>query len=171
MDIAAGRPGTNQVGARRAARPGRTWRAARIAVAAALIAGCAGQVPVSPEVSPPAERVFRAPYEAVWSATLRSLGVIPPALVDAPHGRIVTGVFDFNLPVQAGMGRSGSVASQILSVSMDILVRPTPEGFTAVQAQTVVHHSMLTGFRPEPGGPNSPEGDLFARISDRLNGR
>ena len=138
--------------------------------AAAAIAGCAGQ-PVYPILSPPAAAAFRAPYETVWNATLQSMGV-PPRLVDRAHGHIVTDQFSFIMPVQAGGGRrGGSVATQIFWVSMDILVRPEPEGFTAVQAHTTIHNALEYGFWPGAGGPNSPEGDLFARIAARLAGR
>ncbi len=133
--------------------------------------GCAGQ-PLYPIVMPPAATAFRAPYEAVWNATLASIGVSPPRLVDRSQGRIVTDTFSFTMPVQAGGGRRiGSVVTQVLQVSMEILVLPTPDGATGVQAQTTVHSAMEYGFWPVAGGPNSPEGDLFARIAARLDQR
>ncbi len=160
----------------RAARAPRRWKLVighwSFAMAAATaIAGCAGQ-PVYPVLSPPTAATFRAPYEAVWNATLASLGVVPPRLVDRAQGHIVTGQFNFTMPVQAGGGRGGgSVVTQVLWVSMDILVRPAPGGLTAVQAQTTIHNALEYGFWPGPGGPDSPEGDLFARIASRLDQR
>jgi hypothetical protein len=145
-------------------------RAGALAALVGLIpAACAGQ-PIYPVVSPPAATVFRAPYEAVWNATLQSLGVVRPVVVDQAQGHIVTDQFTFDMPVQGGM-RGGSVFIQILWVSMDILVRPAPDGATAVQAQTTIHDAQQYGFWPGAGGPNSPEGDLFARIASRLPGR
>jgi hypothetical protein len=126
---------------------------------------------VYPIVQPPAAVAFPAPYEAVWNATLGSVGVVPPRFVDRAQGRIVTDSFSFIMPVQMGGGRGGSVVTQVLTVSMDILVRPTPEGPTAVQAQTTIHQATEYGFWPAAGGPNSPEGDLFARIASRLDQR
>ena len=139
-----------------------------LCAAAALVpVGCAGQ-PLYPFTLPPAATAFRAPYGAVWNAALASIGVAPPRFVDPAQGRIVTDRFSFTLPVQAGMGRGGGVATQVLQVSMDIFVRPTPEGLIAVQAQTTVYDALQYGFWPAAGGPNSPEGDLFARIASRL---
>jgi hypothetical protein len=136
--------------------------------AALLAAGCAGQ-PLYPLSLPPAATAFRAPYGAVWNATLASIGVAPPRFVDPARGRIITDRFSFALPVQTGMGIGGAgIATQVLQVSMDILVRPTPEGLIAVQAQTTVYDALQYGFWPGAGGPNSPEGDLFARIASRL---
>ena len=137
------------------------------AFAALALTGCAGQ-PAYPVLSAPAATVFRAPCEAVWNATLQSLGVTPLRLVDRPQGHIVTEHFSYTMPVQAAARRGGSVATQVLWVSLDILVRPTAEGATAVQAQTTIHNALEYGLWSGPGGPNSPEGDLFARIDARL---
>jgi len=143
---------------------------ALVAAASLALVGCAGQ-PLYPVLSPPAAAAFRAPYEAVWSATLESLGAVPPVSADRSRGKIVTGTYSFTMPVHVGGGHQGSVATQGLWVSLEILVRPTPEGLTAVQAQTTIHDALTYGFWPGPGGPNSPEGDLFARIAARLPGR
>jgi len=56
-------------------------------------------------------------------------------------------------------------------VSMDILVHPAPDGTTTVRTQITIHDAQQYGFWPEAGGPNSPEGDLFARIASHLAGR
>lgn len=146
------------------------WAWATAVLATGVAAACAGQ-PLYPIVQPQAAAGFRAPYEVVWNTTLASLGVVQPRLVDRAQGRIVTDTFSFTMPVQGGGGRGGSVVTQVLTVSMDILVRPTPEGLTAVQAQTTIHQAMQYGFWPVAGGPNSPEGDLFARIASRLEQR
>jgi len=145
---------------------------AMAALTVIAMVACAGQ-PLYPIAQPPAAAGYRAPYEAVWNATLGSLGVVPPRFVDRAQGRIVTDTFSFTMPVQGGGGGrgGGGVVTQVLSVSMDILVRPTPDGLTAVQAQTTIHQAMEYGFWPVAGGPNSPEGDLFARIASRLQQR
>lgn len=128
--------------------------------------------PIYPVISPPTATPFRAPSDAVWNAALQSLGAAPPVLVDRTQGRIVTDRFSFTLPVQAvGGRRNGGVTTQVLQVSMDIRVLPTPEGLTAVHAQTIIHDALEYGFWPMAGGPNSPEGDLYARIAQRLGGR
>ncbi len=160
-----GRPGIRKPRVRPALRG--VDGARRCVLAALALAGCAGQ-PVYPVLSPPATAVFRAPYEAVWNATLQSVGVTPLRLVDRPQGHIVTEEFSYTMPVQAAGRRGGSVATQVLWVSLDILVRPTAEGSTAVQAQSTIHRALEYGLWPGPGGPNSPEGDLFARIDARL---
>jgi hypothetical protein len=164
--------GTERTGARRCAVPvGERVRGGILAALLGLFpAACAGQ-PIYPIVTAPAAAGFRAPYEAVWNATLQSLGAVRPALVDRPNGHIVTERYSFTMPVQGGGGRGGSVITQVLNVSLDIQVRPAQDGATAVQAQTTVHDALEYGFMPGPGGPNSPEGDLFARIADRLAGR
>ncbi|HYB73749.1 MAG TPA: hypothetical protein VED18_10275 [Candidatus Sulfotelmatobacter sp.] len=133
-------------------------------------AACAGQ-PIYPVISPPAATAFRAPHEAVWNATLQSLGIVPPAVVDPAQGHIVTGQFTYDMPVQGGGMRGGGAFIQILRVSMDILVHPAPDGTTTVRAQTTIHDAQQYGFWPGAGGPNSPEGDLFARIASHLAGR
>lgn len=156
-----------------AGHPGLHWTSDlghwTLAMVAAAIAGCAGG-PIYPIVSSPVATTFRAPYEAVWSAALEAIGVVQPQLVDRTQGRIVTEPFSFNLPVHAGGGGrgSGSVATQVLWVSLDIRVLPAEGGAIAVHAQTTIHRALEYGFWPQPGGPNSPEGDLFARIAARL---
>lgn len=144
------------------------WRYVGLPALVAM-AGCAG-APLYPVVSTPTVTPFRAPYEAVWQATLQSLGITPLRLVDRAQGRIVTEPFAFHLPVQAGGGRrNGSVTSQVLWVSLDIRVLPAPEGATAVHAQSIIHHALEYGFWPQAGGPNSPEADLYSRIAERLS--
>src|SRR5574341_1876628 len=93
------------------------WAWATVVLATTVAAACAGQ-PLYPIVQPPAAATFRAPYEAVWNATLASVGVAPPRLVDRAQGRIVTDTFNFIMPVQLGGGRGGSEVTQVLTVSM-----------------------------------------------------
>ena len=144
---------------------------ARLSWVVILLAGCAGG-PVYPVVSPPTVTTFRVPYEAVWNATVQSIGVVPPVFVDRTQGRIVTDKFSFSMPVQVAGGRgSGSVVTQVLTVSLDIRVLPTADGATAVHAQTTIHDALEYGFWPMAGGPNSPEGDLYARLASRLSSR
>lgn len=159
-------------------RARRTAALVRAMVGGGVLAALVGLIPTAcagqsmyPVVSPPAGTAFRAPYEAVWDATLQSLGVVRPAIADRAQGRIVTDRYTFMMPVQGGGGRTGSAFMQVLSVSLEILVRPAPEGATAVQVQTTIHDAQQYGFWPGAGGPNSPEGDLFARIASRLAGR
>ncbi len=74
-------------------------------------AACAGR-PIYPVISPPAATAFRAPYEAVWNATLQSLGIVPPAVVDPAQGHIVTGQFTYDMPVQGDGMRGGAPSSR-----------------------------------------------------------
>jgi len=71
---------------------------------------------------------------------------------------------------ELGGGGMGFTMNPLL-VSMEIHVRRTPEGSTAVEVRSTIYDAQQYGAWPGPGGPNSPEGDLFARIADRLGKR
>ena len=151
----------------RSGRPGGagSWRFGVPALVLGVVGYAAGLYPIQ---LPQASAAFNAPYEAVWQATVTSLGAAQPVLLDRPSGRIVTGQFTFSLPV--GGGGMGFSMNPLL-VSMEIHVRRTPEGSTAVEVRSTIYDAQQYGAWPGPGGPNSPEGDLFARIADRLGKR
>ncbi len=134
-----------------------------LAAGAALIAvACAG-VPRSPEVPPGLSETFRAPYDAVWGATLRSLGMAPLRVGDKASGRIETDVFAFVFSVGSG----GPPPTQVVWINLTVQVRATEPEATQVEIQARLHQTLLEGFYPA-GDINSPWGDLFAKIRGYL---
>lgn len=128
---------------------------------AATLASCA-TVPREPLILPTAEETYAASYDAVWEATLQSLGAAKPMVADKARGRIESDVFSFRFGF-------GDDASQTIWVSLAITVRRTNATHTAVQVQTRVHDMLLLG--PLPGPLNNPWVDLFARIRGNLGFR
>ena len=108
---------------------------------------------------------FAAPYDAVWDATLRGLGVVKTTLADKATGRIETEPFTFTYNIGGAQG-SGT---QILSVSFQITVTRTAANRTDLQVVPLIHDAYLNGFAPGP--TNNPWLDLFARIHSQLGGR
>ncbi len=112
-----------------------------------------------PLVLPTVGDTIDAPYDAVWGASLKSLGVLQLPLVDKATGRIDTEPFTFVF----GFGND---ATQVIWVSLDVTVRPVDSQHTNIQVRPRVHHSLLLGVRPGP--TNNPWLDFFARIRSRL---
>ena len=146
-----------------------------------------------PVVLPEVGDTFDAPYDAVWDATLRNLGVLKLAVADKAAGRIETEPFPFAFTVGkspaaperlvrpaawgpreasrlwlAQDGNDGK-ATQVLWFSMLITVRRAGATRTDVLVIPRIHESLLAGFTPGPY--NSPWGDLFAKIHSFLGGR
>ncbi len=164
------------------------------AMAAALLAGalaaCAG-VPREPQVLPTAGDSFPAPYDAVWDATLKSLGVLKLLAADKAAGRIETEPFPFAFTVglapapprepvrlavldpaavRLAQGGSGDGRpTQVLWIAMRITVSRGGENLTHVQVEPRIHDSLVGGFTPGP--TNNPWVDLFARIRGSLGSR
>ncbi len=102
---------------------------------------------------------YAAPYDAVWEATLKSLGAVKPVVAEKAQGRIESDEFSFRFGF-------GDEASQIIWISFAITVSGTDARSTAVQVQTRVHDMLLNGILPGP--ISNPWVDLFARIRGNL---
>jgi hypothetical protein len=124
-----------------------------IAIAGGMAAGAteAREAVVLPMVG----QTYAASYNAVWLATLKSLGTIQPVVADEARGRIETEQHTFFI------GRG-----QVLWISLAITVNRTDDQHTVVQVQARVQDELLTGFLP--GVTNNPWADLFARIQGTL---
>lgn len=152
-----------------------------------LLAACSS-LPLYPEVLPSYSETFRAPYEAVWEATLRSLGIVPIKVADKAAGRIETEVYVFVFPVGkttpptagtrraalgsdnlilAQMGGGGARPTQAIWADLTIQVRPTGLDATQVAIQARVHNALLRGLYPG-GYTNTPWADIFAKIRAQL---
>lgn len=164
-----------------------------LVVAAALlavpVAGCAG-MPREPEILPTVGDTFAAPYDAVWDATLKGLGVLKLLVADKAAGRIETEPFPFAFTVGRAPARprgpvhlasldppagllaqdgSDSHATQVLWIALHITVRRAGENRTDVLVEPRIHDRLVAGFTPGP--TNNPWSDLFARIRSRLGTR
>jgi hypothetical protein len=127
------------------------------------LAACAGVgAPARPMVLPQVGNTYAAPYDAVWTATLGSLGVVKTRVADKTTGQIATEPFTFAYTVGAGLDG----ATQVISVSFRIRVVRVADNRTEVQVTPVIHDSFLSGFTPGP--TNNPWQDLFARIRSNL---
>ncbi len=126
---------------------------------AALLASACRSLPLYPDVLPAYEETFRAPYEMVWDATLRSLGIVPIRVADKSAGRIETDVYVFVFSVQNG----GARPTQAIWADLTIQVRPIAPEATHVAVQARVHNALLRGFFPG-GSINTPWADMFAKI-------
>ena len=109
---------------------------------------------------------FAAPYDAVWDATLKSLGVVKTSVADRSTGRIETEAFAFAYPLGGGSQGGGT---QVIFVSFQIQVIRAADNRTDLQVVPRVHDSLLDGFTPGP--TNNPWLDLFARIRTQLGVR
>ena len=152
-------------------------------------AGTRGREPL---ILPQVGDTFGAPYDVVWDATLKNLGVLKILVADKAAGRIETESFPFAFtvrrrpsgasdllvpasldpgasPLLAQDGNDGR-ATQVLWISMQInVVRASEANKTHVLVQPRVHDQLLMLFTPGP--TNSPWGDLFAKIHSFLGGR
>ncbi len=127
-------------------------------------AGCTS-VPFAPEALPSSSETFRAPYDAVWDATLKGLGIVKLRVIDKATGRIETEPFSFAFPIGSGQGGN----TQVLWIALKIDVRQTGENRIAVRVEPQVHHALLYGFTPGP--TNNPWVDLFGKIANQLGAR
>ncbi len=112
-----------------------------------------------PLVLPTVGNTFAAPYEAVWDATLQSLGVVKLLVADKGQGRIETEPFPFKV----------DFGDQVIWVSFAITVAADGAERTNLQVEPRVHDALLAGNMPGP--TENPWRDLFARIGDRLGRR
>ncbi len=137
-----------------------------LVAAAALILSARGSLAAAraPQLLPTVGDTLAAPYDAVWEATLRSLGAVKVHLADKTRGQIETEDFPFAFGV--GPGIDGG--TQVIWVSFAIALRADGQR-THVQVQPRVHHALLDGFTPGP--ISNPWVDLFARIRNYLGGR
>ena len=115
-----------------------------------------------PLLLPMVADTFPAPYDAVWDATLKSLGAAKPFIVQKERDLIESDLFFFTFPI-------GSEANQSMMLSLAITLRRVDAGHTIVQVQPRVQFMIYDGVLPGP--VNNPWADLFARIQERLGGR
>ncbi len=133
--------------------------------ALALAVTVSSAAPRQPMALPLVGATFAAPYDGVWDATLKSLGVVKVPVADRATGRIETEAFPFAFPTAGGQG----LATNVLWIAMRITVSRTGENSTTVQVEPLVHDALQAGFSPGP--TNNPWADLFARIQERLGAR
>ena len=106
------------------------------------MAACAG-VPRPPEVLPTVADSFPAPYDAVWDATVRSLGVVKLLVADKAGGRIETEAFPFNYVVGEAPSRpDGPIRLAALAPHGGFLAQDSSGGGGGVRATQVVWISM-----------------------------
>ena len=134
-------------------------------VSLAVVVAAGAAAPRQPMALPQVGSTFAAPYDVVWDATLKSLGVLKTPVADKATGRIETEPFSFVFTT--GGGQAGG--TQVISVSFQINVIRNGETRTDLQVVPQIHHSLLYGFTPGP--TNNPWLDLFARIQTRLGTR
>ena len=158
------------------------------AVLAVIVSGCAG-MPRQPQVLPTVADTFGAPYDAVWDATVRNLGVVRLLVADKATGRIQTEPFPYTyfmtdgpspspepvrlaalapqhvLLAQTGSGGDNK-PTQVIWIAMLINVNRVAENRTQVQVVPRIHDSLLDGFTPGP--TNNPWVDLFGKIRTTL---
>jgi len=112
-----------------------------------------------PLLLPMVADTFPAPYDAVWDATLKSLGAAKPFIVQKERDLIESDLFFFTFPI-------GSEANQSMMLSLAITLRRVDAGHTIVQVQPRVQFMIYDGVLPGP--VNNPWADLFARIRGNL---
>ncbi len=129
-----------------------------------LSVGVSAATAREPLVLPTVGSTYAASYDAVWDATLKSLGVLKLPVADKAGGRIETEAFTF--PFVVGGSHTGS--TQVIWVALRITVSRVADG-TVVQVEPRIEDSLLSGFTPGP--TNNPWADLFARIRGHLGMR
>ena len=132
--------------------------------ALALVAAVSAAAPRQPMALPAVGATFAAPYDAVWDATLKSLGVVKVLAAEKAAGRIETEPFPFAFVV----GGSQNGNTQVIWVAMHITLSRAAEG-TAMQVEPRIHDDLFSGFTPGP--TNNPWEDLFARVRGNLGVR
>ncbi len=130
--------------------------------ALALAVGLSAAAPRQPVALPPVGASFAAPYDAVWDATLKGLGVVKLRVADKATGRIETEPFSFAYPIGSGQGGN----TQVLWIALQIHVSQAGENRVNVRVEPQVHDALLHGFTPGP--TNNPWADLFAKIAGQL---
>ena len=135
-----------------------------MAVLVSVAAVCSA-APRQPMSLPVVGASFAAPYDSVWDATLKSLGVLKLPVADKAGGLIETEAYPFAFVV----GGSQNGNSQVIWVALRITLIRTGEDRTTVQVEPRIEDSLLNGFTPGP--TNNPWADLFARIGSALKTR
>lgn len=135
-----------------------------LAVAATVLLARASAAPArDPLALPPVAEAFPAPYDAVWDATLLSLGgYINPSTADKAKGFVETDQFFFSFP-------AGTEATQTIMVKLAVTLRRADAQHTTVQVQPFVLSMTLVGMLPGP--TNNPWADFFARLRTNLRRR
>lgn len=137
-----------------------------VAVTTVALAAAAGRaMPREPLVLPQVGETYAAPFDAVWEATLKSLGAVKPVVADRAAGRIETAEFSFAFVVAGSQAGN----TQVLWISMRITVSRGGPDRTYVLVEPRIHDALLAGFTPGP--TNNPWADLFARIRMNLGVR
>jgi hypothetical protein len=171
-----------------AGNPKRLAGLSLLAVAVLLPALAAGPTHArEPLALPEVGDTFEAPYDAVWDATLRNLGVLKLLVSDKAAGRIETEPFPFNFTVGGAPSRPGApllVAArepfpgllaqegsdarptQVLWIALHINVSRAGDSRTSLRVRPLVHDSLLGTFMPGP--TNNPWVDLFGKIRTTL---
>ncbi len=134
-------------------------------VTLAVVVAASAAAPRQPMALDQVGSTFAAPYDAVWDATLKSLGVLKMPVADQATGRIETEPFSFVFTTGSGQGGG----TQVISVSFQINVIRSGDNRTDLQVVPRIHDALLFGFAPGP--TNNPWLDLFARIQTRLGSR
>jgi len=140
-----------------------------------------------PQVLPEVGDTFQAPYDAVWDATLKNLGVVKILVADRAAGRIETEPFPYNFtvghapalpappvrlasrepfPVRLAQDGSDARPTQVLWIALHIRVARAGESRTDIQVRPLVHDMLLSSFMPGP--TNNPWVDLFGKIRTTL---
>ncbi len=140
-------------------RPVRSLGVANVGLTLALAACAAASR--QPMALPQVGATFVAPYDAVWDATLKGLGILKLPVADKATGRIETEPFSFAFPIGSGQGGN----TQVMWISLKITVRQAGDR-TNLQVAPYVHDALLEGFSPGP--TNSPWADLFAKVASQL---
>jgi hypothetical protein len=135
-----------------------------VAVAATVLLARAPAAPSrDPLVLPPVTEVLPASYDAVWDATVLSLGhLVNPAAMDKTKGLLETDLFFFSFP-------AGTEATQNLLLKLAVTLRRADARRTAVEVRPSVVSMTLDGILPGP--TNNPWADFFARLRTNVRGR
>jgi hypothetical protein len=135
-----------------------------LAVVATVLLARASAAPArDPLVLPAVTEVYPASYDAVWDATVLSLGyLVNPMAADKAKGVLQTDQFFYSFPV-------GTESSQTILVKLVVTLRRADVQRTTVQAQPYVLSMTLDGILPGP--TNNPWSDFFGRLRTNLKGR
>lgn len=151
---------------------------------AAVLPQAAGAVAArQPVALPEVGDSFEAPFDAVWDATLRNLGVLKILVADKAAGRIETEPFPFAFvvgsrpaparlaalgpaPLRLAQDGTDSRATQVVWIALHISVARAGERRTDVRVVPYLHDALLTLFTPGP--TNNPWTDLFAKLRSTL---
>ena len=129
-------------------------------VSVTILIGLPSAAPARDPISlPEVSETFQAPYDAVWEATLKSLGAAKPFIAEKERGFIESDLFFYYFPF-------GSEASQSIMFSLAITLRRADAQHTAVWVQPRVFFMIYDGVLPGP--TNNPWADFFARLRTNL---